>query len=313
MSVMDVDTPGETRADEPLRALLREVANGPAAGRERRIREAARRAAKAGVPEGVLTSAAGRLAEATGGPRASANLVRLVLAGYRAAVPTRLELLLDGPPEHLTAQIYTVVVVRVVRTDRTAALIAGLDGRPAAGHELVAGRLRDDAVFLLPGSGGAQAAARFVADVELRLGRPVHAAFAGAGREALRAGHREAADVLDLALATGCPPGLRRVDDFLVEYAAMRDPLVAAKLVAVVRPLLGSDRLFETLRAFVRCGHNRGRTARELGVHRTTVDYRIRRIEEITGHDPVHGRGSQVLGVAATLFVLQEARRGVSG
>lgn len=135
----------------------------------------------------------------------------------------------------------------------------------------------------------------------------MHAAFAGAARDLLRAGHREATDVLDLALAAERGPGLYGVDDFLVEYAAMRDPAVAAKLVAIVRPLIGSDRLFETLRAFVRCGHNRGRTARELCVHRTTVDYRIRRIEELTGKDPAFGRGSQVLSVAVTLFVLQEA------
>jgi DNA-binding PucR family transcriptional regulator len=71
--------------------------------------------------------------------------------------------------------------------------------------------------------------------------------------------------------------------------------------------LLSCERLYETLKAFVRCGHNRARTARELFIHRTTMDYRIRRIEEITGYDPASGRGSQVLAAAVTLFSLRGA------
>jgi PucR C-terminal helix-turn-helix domain len=217
--------------------------------------------------------------------------------------PTRVELALDRTRGQAAAEAYTVVVFRV---NGIAALLADLDGRPVAGHELVAGQLRGNAVLLVPGGLGEPCARRIVEEVELRLGRPLHATFACYGRDVLRAGHQEAADVLDLALAAGRAPGLYSVDDFLVEYAALRDPVVAAKLMAVVRPLVGSDRLYETLRTFVRCGHNRGRTARELRVHRTTVDYRIRRIEEITGYDPTFGRGSQVLSVAVTLFVRQE-------
>jgi len=199
------------------------------------------------------------------------------------------------------------VVLRPDGTHRTTALLAELDGRPIAGHELLAGRYRGHAVLLVPGNGGEQHARRILADVELRLGRPLHAAFACCDRDVVPAGYREAAQVLGLVLAAEREPGLYEVDDFLFEYAALRDPAVAAKLVAVVRPLLDSDRLYETLKTFVRCGHNRGRTARELCVHRTTVDYRIRRIEEITGHDPTCGRGRELLSVAAVLFALKAA------
>lgn len=227
----------------------------------------------------------------------------VVLTGRLAAVLGN-----DAPDLTLTGT-YTVVVVDVPEHRRREAtgLLAELDGRPADGREVLAGPYGGDGVILAP-TGSSGSADRFVEGIGLN-GR-FYAATAYCGCDALATGFSEAKNLLALALAAERGPGLYDIDDFLVEYAALRDPVVSARLVAMVRSLLHSEGLYETLKAFVRCGHNRGRTARELFVHRTTLDYRIRRITEITGHDPTSGHGGKVLTAAVTLFsALENTRR----
>ncbi|WHT22758.1 helix-turn-helix domain-containing protein [Crossiella sp. CA-258035] len=309
---------------EPLRLLLRDIAalyvhvarhrEQPVAHRER-IQAAAR---TAGVAGDELREVVRRLTDEairrTPEPAPLLAAAHAVLADLACAGPPRLarvRRLLNGePPEReirLPAPEYTVVVFRAGQLGPAgvAGLLAELDGQLVDGQEVLAGCHGDHAVLLVPGSTGEQRVRRLVADL---LPSPLCAAMATCGPSTLTAGYDQAANVLALALAAARGPGLYGIDDFLMEYAAMRDPAVSARLVAIVRPLLGSDRLYETLTAFVRCGHNRGRTARELFVHRTTVDYRIRRIAEITGYDPTSGQGGQVLAAAVTIFALRAQR-----
>ena len=44
--------------------------------------------------------------------------------------------------------------------------------------------------------------------------------------------------------------------------------------------------LLQTLDAFYRCGQNVARAAETLIVHLNTVKYRLKRVHELTGHDP---------------------------
>ncbi|WP_280453319.1 PucR family transcriptional regulator [Nocardia cyriacigeorgica] len=68
-----------------------------------------------------------------------------------------------------------------------------------------------------------------------------------------------------------------------VDEAAMR-ALIARELRALARRDVGSARLRETLRAYLRCQHSPEAAAKLLGVHKNTVRYRIQRIEELLGH-----------------------------
>lgn len=211
-----------------------------------------------------------------------------------------------GTADQALAKTYTIAVFRIEEHRRPVIIgaLAELDGRPIDRHEVIAGPYENNAVILVPESDGMRHARSLLDDIEAAAGEPLCVTTAEAGLDTLLDGYAEAATLLELALAAERAPRLYRIDDLLLEYAAMRDPTVSARMMNIVRPLLGSDRLYETLKAFVQCGYNRGRTARELFVHRTTVDYRIKRIEAITGYNPAAGRGSEVLATAVTLFSL---------
>ncbi|WP_206794649.1 helix-turn-helix domain-containing protein [Amycolatopsis sp. MtRt-6] len=109
-----------------------------------------------------------------------------------------------------------------------------------------------------------------------------------------------AGDVVALAAGSGAPAGVHRLEDFAVEYAALRHPAIEAELRRLIEPVLAGPGLAGTLRAFVRADGNRTRAAAELIVHRSTLDYRLKRIGQLTGYDPVKPAGLQVLAIAMT-------------
>ncbi|WP_410617206.1 PucR family transcriptional regulator [Amycolatopsis sp. lyj-109] len=109
-----------------------------------------------------------------------------------------------------------------------------------------------------------------------------------------------AGDVVALAVAADAPAGVHRLEDFAVEYAAMRHASVETELRRLIEPVFAGPGLAETLRAFLRADGNRTRAAEALIVHRSTLDYRLKRIAQLTGHDPVKPAGMQVLAVAMT-------------
>ncbi len=123
-------------------------------------------------------------------------------------------------------------------------------------------------------------------------------------RAEIASGYRVAKDLLALAVATARPPGRYTLDDFLVEYAILREPFVSRRLADMIRPLHRYDVLQETLESLIRHDFNRAAAARALFIHRSTLDYRIRRIEEVTGQSPMTGRGAQLLRAAFTAQAL---------
>ncbi|WP_143263960.1 PucR family transcriptional regulator [Amycolatopsis kentuckyensis] len=123
-------------------------------------------------------------------------------------------------------------------------------------------------------------------------------------RAGLVAACREAADVLKLVAAAGRPPGPYRLDDVVLEHAVVRDPVSSARLLALINPLAGNEVLHGTLATLVRTDFNRTLAARALFIHRSTLDYRIRRIEEITGQNPLTSRGAHVLAAAMVVHAV---------
>jgi sugar diacid utilization regulator len=146
---------------------------------------------------------------------------------------------------------------------------------------------------------------RIVRDLGRRLQGRVWCGVASRVRAEIPAGYREAVDVLALARAAGSDPGVYGRDDFLVEYAVAQHDLVAGNLTAIIEPLMADPVLRETLEALIRADYNRSKAAKDLFIHRSTMDYRLRRIEKITGHSPMTGRGAQLLGAAMTVHALR--------
>ena len=135
-------------------------------------------------------------------------------------------------------------------------------------------------------------------------GAPLTATVAwGEGPAGVATAGDEAVQVLRLVTRTGRAPGLYRLDDVLLEAALSGTSAgPAARLAAILAPLDGGGpELLGTLEAYLANDADRRRTAAALHVHPNTLDYRLRRIGELTGRAPSTARGLQVLGAALTL------------
>jgi hypothetical protein len=98
-------------------------------------------------------------------------------------------------------------------------------------------------------------------------------------------------------------PGAPRpvaADELLPERMLIGDPLARSSLVAqAFEPLQQSGgALLETLSAYLGTGRSLEGAARDLYVHPNTVRYRLRKVAELTGWDPLDARESFVLQVA---------------
>jgi purine catabolism regulator len=84
--------------------------------------------------------------------------------------------------------------------------------------------------------------------------------------------------------------------------AGISDDLAAEAFVRqTLGPVLDSELLLGTLRAFLRHGCRPGPAAAELCVHRHTLAYRLDRIRDLCGHDPRDGTHLLEYGLALEL------------
>ena len=126
----------------------------------------------------------------------------------------------------------------------------------------------------------------------------------GEGPEGVARAGDDAVTVLRLVVGLERPPGVYRLDDVLLEAALSGTAAgPAARLASILAPLEagGGAELLATLDAYLTHDADRRRTAAALHVHPNTLDYRLRRIAELTGRSPLTARGLQVLGAALTL------------
>ena len=113
----------------------------------------------------------------------------------------------------------------------------------------------------------------------------------------VRAG-RQANDIVRLARQLGRPPGGYLLQDVLLEYQLTRPSDAHEALSGLLDPLDRNPDLPHTLEVYLEHDLDRRRTAAALHVHPNTLDYRLRRIVELTGLDPSTSRGLQLLGAA---------------
>jgi PucR C-terminal helix-turn-helix domain len=114
----------------------------------------------------------------------------------------------------------------------------------------------------------------------------------------------EVSRVLSLALGARRPTGVYCFDDVLVEYAAAQHSEVSASMAMAIEALVAQPTLLNTLTALIDADGNRSRAAQQLIVHRSTMDYRLSRISQVTGHDPATSYGLQTLAIALTLHTM---------
>jgi hypothetical protein len=119
-----------------------------------------------------------------------------------------------------------------------------------------------------------------------------------AALQGVPAAAREAGEVAELAERLGRPCGPYRLDDVLLEHQLSRPGPARERLAGLLAPLAGHPHLLEAVRAYVECGYNRHQAAAHIHVHRNTLNYRLRRVETLTGVDPADPVGSRVLAAA---------------
>lgn len=118
------------------------------------------------------------------------------------------------------------------------------------------------------------------------------------GAAAVQAAVTEASDVLRLALDLGLAPGAYHLDDVLLEYVVSRPGPGRDRLAARLAALEDGPDLIATLEAWFGADFDRRRAAGALHVHPNTLDYRLKRVADLTGLEPSSSRGMQLLGAA---------------
>ncbi|MGW5454297.1 PucR family transcriptional regulator [Nocardia sp. NPDC003979] len=92
-------------------------------------------------------------------------------------------------------------------------------------------------------------------------------------------------ELLEIVRRLGRTGGVHRFSDYALEYQLTRPGPARDHLATVLEPLTGHPELLETLRCHVANNLNRRRTATMLHLHTNSIDYRIKRIAELTGYD----------------------------
>ncbi|WP_304452760.1 CdaR family transcriptional regulator [Nocardiopsis sp. YSL2] len=109
----------------------------------------------------------------------------------------------------------------------------------------------------------------------------------------------------------GYSPGVYRTEDIPIEIALMRSPDLAELLAGRLVPLtLAGAPLMETLLSYLEHGRERANVARQLHIHPNTLDYRLRRIHELTGLSPWLMKDIQILGAASIAARLSPENEG---
>jgi len=179
--------------------------------------------------------------------------------------------------------------------------------RRAADDALV-GIQGDRLVVVLGGDGDLRAAARGLA---ARFG-PGPVVLGPSVPTVADAGRSAAAALAGLAAAAAWPHAPRPVlaDDLLPERVLVGDAVARRTLIdQAYRPLVAAGgSLLDTLSAHVEHGRSLEAAARVLYVHPNTVRYRLRKVAEVTGWDPLDAREAYVLQTALSLGRLDGLR-----
>ncbi|WP_245553092.1 PucR family transcriptional regulator [Nocardia veterana] len=109
--------------------------------------------------------------------------------------------------------------------------------------------------------------------------------------ESIPAAAQQTHELLDTTEAIGIGAGLHKFDDLALQYQLTRPGIARTILETRIAPLDDHPELMETLRVFFQTDLNRRRTARQLNIHPNTIDYRLRKIGQLTGLNPSRSQG----------------------
>lgn len=115
-------------------------------------------------------------------------------------------------------------------------------------------------------------------------------------------------EMLDVVRRLGYPHGVYPFDRIALEYQVTRPGRARESLARIADALDGHPDLIDALLAYIRCDGSRKSTARQLHVHPNTLDYRFRRIHQVTGYDPTTVSGLSKLQAAIVIGAYKSSR-----
>ncbi|WP_158846108.1 helix-turn-helix domain-containing protein [Saccharothrix deserti] len=121
-------------------------------------------------------------------------------------------------------------------------------------------------------------------------------------------GRREVHDIATIAVTSNWPPEVYVVDDVLVEYAVLQEESVVDNLIDGIARVVDQPPLLRALEALVAANGNRSKAALSLEIHRSTLDYRLSRVEDLTGWRPTSLQGLENLAIALTTYAVISSR-----
>jgi hypothetical protein len=179
-----------------------------------------------------------------------------------------------------------------------------LPGAPTHAHSQLASALRSRGVLALTeGDRVTGLASEDVDEAAFTRPRGPYALGSATPRTELAAALADMRLLVDLGRRDQLD-GQIAADAFALELLLARSPDLAARIAdRVLGPLEAyaerrSSGLLQTLEAFLACGLDRRRTAEQLHVHPNTLDYRLRRIADLTSLDPGEPRDLVMLELA---------------
>lgn len=151
----------------------------------------------------------------------------------------------------------------------------------------------------------AQLAGRAVARLTRRPGWRVGVGRSQPGPRGVLHSYREALDALEVAERLDLPDRVVHARDMLVYRVLLRDEAAISDLVdTVLGPLLeargGPGPLVATVEEYFAGGRNAASAGRRLHLSVRAVTYRLQRVKELTGYDPVDPADQLPLQVAVT-------------
>ncbi|WP_280267110.1 PucR family transcriptional regulator [Nocardia wallacei] len=245
--------------------------------------------------------------------RAYVRELRGVVGEHHTAVHTLTSALLAGHPTSVMARESGIEIAEAYHVVALAVPPHPDERNPAINRQVVArrklrrvqaalaDRCADTALSLLSIDGGtvlvpAETLAdddldEFVAFVSRNAQVPVTAAVVDADATDIPGAARRAHELLDMVQRLRCSPGLYRFDELALEYQLTRPGPGREHLGALLDALDTHPELLDTLRRHIGTNLNRQQTARALHVHTNTVDYRLKRVAQLTGLDPTQPAG----------------------
>ncbi|QSE89176.1 helix-turn-helix domain-containing protein [Rhodococcus pseudokoreensis] len=228
---------------------------------------------------------------------AAVNLVTALLSGRNAATAARhagVELADEYVVLGLSIPSHPTEAV----THRRKAVVARqklhrlqIELADAAGGAALCSLSPDGGTLLLPGSPERAWMVSLLDRIGAAAGVPLTATATRVRTDGIPAAADQVHELLGLAHQLGLEPGLYEMDDLALEYQLTRPGPGRTYLARLLEPLKGSPELVETLEVHIGHDLNRQRTAKQMHLHTNTVDYRLKRVAQLTGCDPTRPSG----------------------